>query len=186
MSDPKEIRRIRLQNEYEELSELDSMSDIIKIFPLGSPLYEEYRIIFNIRTIVGPEPAYRDQTICTLQIPENYPLEAPTLSAESRPFPWHPNWFENGVWDCGYWDITRSLTDLLEGCARTLQFDPEITNIYNVSNTNAVSFWEANKDNPDVIPCDKQVLPYWNYCRASNETQKNHSNFFEKLRKSFY
>ena len=158
MADPKEIRKIILQNEYEELSELDSMSDIIKIFPLGSPPYEKYRIVFNIRTIVGPGPVYRDQTVCTLWIPERYPCEGPLIRSDDRPAPWHPDWYMDGRWSYGFWNIGDSLVHYLYRCARTLQYDPVMVS-NGPSNRDAFFFWEANKDNPDVIPCDKQVLP---------------------------
>ena len=44
-------------------------------------------------------------------------------------------------------------------CARTLQFDPEIANSNSVANRDAIPFWNANKNNRRIIPCDKQILP---------------------------
>ena len=56
-------------------------------------------------------------------------------------------------------DYEESLVNYLYRCAKTLQFDPEIANPDSIANRDALPFWNANKNNRKVIPCDKQVLP---------------------------
>lgn len=157
MADPRALRNKRLQNEYEELMKING--DVIQIEPIGSPPYENYKVIFHIRTIVSPSPTYREQTVCTLSIPPNYPDGPPAIIASHTPYPWHINWFTDGRWCLGHWNREESLVNFLYRCARTLQFDPEMANPNSVANSGAMSFWKKYKHNRNVIPCDKQVLP---------------------------
>lgn len=157
MADPRALRNKRLENEYKELMRINGK--IIHIVPVGNPPYETYKVTFNIRTIISPTPTYRDQTVCTLTIPPNYPDAAPSIVADHTPYPWHINWFQNGRWCHGGWNREESLVNFLHRCARTLQFDPEIANPGSVANRDAVSFWDANRNNRRVIPSDRQVLP---------------------------
>lgn len=160
MADPRALRNRRLENEYNELMRING--SIIQIVPLGNPPYEKYKVTFNIRTIISPTPTYRNQTVCTLTIPPNYPDAAPTITANHTPYPWHINWFANGRWCFGNWNREESLVNYLHRCARTLQYDPEIANPGSVANGDAVPFWEANRRNRNVIPSDRQVLPTLN------------------------
>ena len=157
MPDPREIRNTRLNNEYIELMRINC--SIIQIEPLGNTPYEKYKITFNIRTIISPEPSYRSKTVCILTIPARYPKAPPEIMATTTPYPWHINWFTTGRWCIGYWNIEESLANFIYRCAKTLQFDPEIANPESVANSSAVPFWEANKHNCQVIPSDNQVLP---------------------------
>ncbi len=52
-----------------------------------------------------------------------------------------------------------SLVSFVQRCARTLQYDPDITSRGSIANNDAIPFWEANKDSRDIIPSDVQVLP---------------------------
>lgn len=157
MADPRALRNKRLENEYKELMMING--DIIQIVPVGSPPYETYKVTFNIRTIISPSPTYRDKTVCTLTIPPNYPDGAPTITADHTPYPWHINWFQNGRWCFGGWNREESLVNYLNRCARTLQFDPEIANPGSPANTDAMPFWNKNKHNTRMIPCDRKILP---------------------------
>jgi len=146
-------------NEYKEMMRING--DIIQIEPMGVVPYKKYRVSYNIRTIISPLPEYRDTTVCILTIPKNYPNDAPHLVVddESMPPPWHVNWYKKGMWDFGCWSPTDSLVIFLLRCARSLQFDPYITCTTCTSNFEALSFWNANASNRDIIPSDTQVLP---------------------------
>ena len=157
MLDPREQRNIRLANEYNELKRLNGR--VIQIEPIGNAPYESYKVTFNIRTIISPAPSYRDKTVCTLTIPPNYPKGAPTIITSHTPYPWHPNWYQNGRWCLGGWNEEESLANYIHRCARVLQFDPVITNPGSPANRDAIAFWNANKRNRRVIPCDTQALP---------------------------
>jgi len=157
MADPRELRNKRLNNEYEELMRING--SIIQIQPLGNAPYEKYRITFNIRTIISPSSKFRDKTVCTLLIPADYPTGAPSITADNTPYPWHVNWFQSGRWCIGGWSKEESLVNFINRCARTLQFDPEITNIKSPANRDAIDFWNTNKGKRGVIPSDTQALP---------------------------
>ena len=157
MADPRALRNRRLENEYKELMRING--SIIQIVPIGNPPYETYKVTFNIRTIISPAPTYRNQTVCTLKIPPNYPDAAPIITADNTPYPWHINWYATGRWCFGSWNREESLVNYLHRCARTLQYDPEIANPGSVANRDAMPFWEANKRNRHVIPSDRQMLP---------------------------
>lgn len=157
------LHETRLYHEHQELMKLNGK--IIEIEPYHSPpwekyqYYDKYRITFNIRTIISPTPEYRDSTICDLLIPPQYPLAPPRLICVSPPAPWHVNWYINGIWDIGCWNMENALAGYILRCARTLQFDPLVTNEHTPSNSNALAFWRENADNPLIIPCDRQILP---------------------------
>jgi ubiquitin-protein ligase len=157
MADPRALRTRRLNNEYDELMRING--SIIQIQPIGNAPYESYKIIFNIRTIISPSPTHRAKTVCTLTIPPGYPDAAPKIVADSTPYPWHVNWFPSGQWCFGGWNKEESLVNYITRCAKVLQFDPELTNTGSPANREAIPFWEANKRNKRVIPCDTQVLP---------------------------
>lgn len=157
MTDPRELRNRRLYNEYRELMRISG--SVIEVVPVGQMPYETYQVVFHIRTIVGPAPTYRDQTVCALTIPPDYPDGAPVITADEVPYPWHINWFQNGRWCFGDWNKEESLVNYLNRCARTLQFDPQIANPDSVANADALPFWEANRQNPRVMPSDTQALP---------------------------
>jgi len=79
--------------------------------------------------------------------------------SKSTPPPWHVNWWQNGKWCFGGWNKEESLVNYLHRAARTLQNDPDIANPYSAANGSAVSFWNANKNNRRLMPCDTQTLP---------------------------
>ena len=163
MADPRELRRKRLENEHKELMRING--SVIKIEPLGIAPYDKYRITYNIRTIISPAPTYRDKTVVTLTIPPSYPgpTGAPLIVANDTPYPWHVNWFTSGRWCSAYYsdnyDSSESLVNFVIRCARVLQFDPVVTNTGSPANGAAIAFWNANKNNKRMIPCDTQSLP---------------------------
>ena len=163
MADPRELRRKRLENEHKELMRISG--SIIKIEPIGNAPYDQYRITYNIRTIISPAPTYRNSTTCILTIPPAYPgpTGAPTIHATETPYPWHINWFQSGRWCSAYYqsnyDSAESLVNLVLRCARVLQFDPSIANRNSVANHDAEPFWDANVNNKRIMPCDTQPLP---------------------------
>lgn len=155
--DPRAIRNRRLESEYMELMRLNG--SVIKIEPIGNPPYEKYMITFNIRTFISARPAYRDITVCTLEIPTTYPHGAPTLVSVSNPPPFHVNWFTNGRWCSGSWSPEEPLVNYVLRAARTLRNDPELVDVNSAANGAAIAFWEARKNNKRMVPCDTKTLP---------------------------
>ncbi|MDR2368549.1 MAG: hypothetical protein LBF58_10680 [Deltaproteobacteria bacterium] len=157
MANPRTLRNIRLENEYKELMAING--EIIQIEAMDKPPHENYRVTFNIRTIVGPEPIFSHQTVCLLKLPPNYPKGSPTICAESPPYPFHVNWRANGSLCQDKWNLEDTLVDLVLLCARTLQSDPAVTNVAIVMTQEAMGFWRKNKGKKGIIPSDTQVLP---------------------------
>lgn len=161
MIDQRALRQRRLENEYKELMSISG--SIIYIEPLGNAPYEKYRVTFNLRTVIGLAPIYREKTVCLLTIPSGYPEIAPKIAVEegSMPPPWHPNWYRGGTWCFGYWAREESLVNYIYRCAKTIQFDAEFTDAkYDAAaNKEAVAFWNANKDKRGIIPSDTKKLP---------------------------
>ena len=159
--DQRKLRARRLENEYNELMDLDS--SIISVVPIGEAPYEKYRVTFNLRTIISEEPRFRETTICILTIPSGYPDVVPKLAVDSAslPAPWHPNWYKGGTWCFGTWSKEESLVSYICRCAKTIQFDVDLTaSSYDAAaNKEAIDFWEKNKNNSAMIPSDRTVLP---------------------------
>lgn len=158
MATPQEMRKIRLKNDYKEMQNIRSF--IIQWRPLqGEPPYvEAYELTVGIRTIISPRPGYRDSHIIKVALPSNYPHSPPSTSMETSPQPYHPNWYPNGNWCCGHWDISEGLGHHVVRMIRTLQFDPEITNPDSAANGEAKRWYLTNNDR-GWFPCDRQVLP---------------------------
>jgi ubiquitin-protein ligase len=155
--DPRELRKRRLDSEHKELMRLNG--SVIKIEPIGNAPHEKYTITFNIRTFISARPTYRNSTVCTLEIPLRYPHEAPTLVSVSSPPPYHVNWFTSSRWCYGSWNPEEPLVNYVLRAARTLRNDPELVNVNSPANSSAISFWEANKNNKHMVPCDTKTLP---------------------------
>ena len=160
MADPRALRKRRLINEYNELMVMNG--DAIQIEPLGESPYEKYKITFKVRTIVDDRGKFREKTVCILTIPHGYPKDRPKIAVdESNPPPWHPNWWAGGTWCEGYWTQEESLVSFIYRCAKTIQFSPDYTdsNIDSAANKSAILFWNANKNNAEIIPTDSKPLP---------------------------
>ena len=160
--DPRSLRRIRLENEYEELKKLSG--EVIHIEPLGPWPYARYKITFNIRTIVREDPIeYQLKTVCLLELPDGFPKQMPRLhileGSGTKP-PWHVNWYKGGAWCAGGWSWDEPLSSYIWRCAKTLQFDPSgVTNPDNAANREAIHFWETNKNDPWIFPTDRRHIP---------------------------
>jgi ubiquitin-protein ligase len=158
MTTPQEARRIRLGNDYKEMDNIKG--DVIQWKPIkGNPPYvEAYEIIIKIRSITGMQPSYRDEHVIYLELPETYPIAPPEINMQTNPPPFHPNWYRNGKWCYGSWDVSEGLGHHVIRMIRTLQFDLEITNPNSPANTDAKD-WFLGKQGGNLFPCDHTVLP---------------------------
>lgn len=158
-----EIHRIRLQSEYDQMSNLLDGSGIITWKAIkGTPPYvEEYEVTINVRTIIGLQggtPTYRDSSVVRIMLPPDYPDSKPTARMVSNPQPFHPNWYTNGRWCEGYWARSEFLGDYVIRLTRTLQFSTIISNENSPANPDANRWYEAHK-NSGLFPCDRKTLP---------------------------
>jgi ubiquitin-protein ligase len=158
MATPQEIRNIRLSNDFQAMNNIKG--HIIDWQPIKgtAPYVEAYRLTVNVRSIKGEGPQYRDQHEITVELPEGYPNAKPMTKMISKPVVYHPNWWADGRWCEGYWDIAEGLGDYVIRMIRTLQYDPEITNENSPANSEAKGWYLANR-NRGIFPCDNQVLP---------------------------
>ncbi len=158
MATPQERRNIRLKNDYAEM--VNIKSDIVSWrVTAGTPPYVEgYELTVNIRTITGSRPDYRNQHILQVTLSPNYPFSAPLTVMSSIPPPYHPNWYRDGRWCYGSWDIAEGLGHHIIRMIRTLQFDADITNPNSPANGEA-SHWYTSNRGRGWFPCDRQVLP---------------------------
>jgi len=155
---PQEVRTIRLQNDYKQMRNIKG--SIIEWKPIKGtpPIIEEYELTINVKSIIGPGVNYRNKHIVVVSIPSNYPNSPPNTVMISTPQPYHVNWFSDGKWCYGTWDKSEGLGEHIVRMVRTLQFDPEITNVHSAANSGAGS-WYSNNIDKGLFPCDLQVLP---------------------------
>lgn len=156
---PQQIRRERIESDYEEMCNIRG-SLIQWVAEVGAPPYVElYRLTVNVRTIIGPEPTYRDVHELRLVLPPSYPSGQPEITMLTRPQPFHVNWFVGGKWCPGRgWDKTEPLGRHVLRMVRTLQFDDAITQAGDPANRDAVAWYTANLGR-GLFPTDRQQLP---------------------------
>jgi len=158
MATPQEIRLIRLKNDHSEMVNL--RGNIIQWKPIkGDPPYiEAYELTVKVKTIINSMPSYRDEHIISLELSEAYPNSPPLINMKTTPPPYHPNWYSNGNWCYGSWDVSESLGNHVIRMIRTLQFDLDITNPESAANSDAKD-WFVRKKTSNLFPCDSTNLP---------------------------
>ncbi|MFN0201015.1 MAG: ubiquitin-conjugating enzyme E2 [Bacteroidia bacterium] len=158
MATPQEIRNIRLKNDFKEMCNIKGAMIQWEIVSGTAPFVEEYKLTIKVRTIINNTPTYRNEHILKLLVPSNYPKTAPQIEMQTKPYPFHPNWYTSGKWCHGSWDGSEGLAELVLRMIKTLQFDKEITNPNSAANVDANSWYERNI-NVGLFPCDTQQLP---------------------------
>jgi ubiquitin-protein ligase len=158
MATPQEQRRIRLKNDYAEMTNIRGRIVQWREVRGAPPYVEQYELTVKVRTIVSPRPDYRDTHTITLTLPLAYPLSPPEAVMSTTPQPYHPNWYVNGKWCLGTWDISEGLGHFVVRMLRTLQFDDEITNPNSAANGEANRWYLASRTR-GLFPPDRQVLP---------------------------
>ncbi|OJJ19955.1 hypothetical protein BKI52_15875 [marine bacterium AO1-C] len=160
MANPEQIRNLRLQNAYKEMVNLQAQGNIIswRILQGRVPLVEVYELTVRVRSIISTAPRYRDQHVIKITMPGDYPTSPPIVQMISSPQPFHPNWYENGTWCFGRWDMAESLGSYVCRMIQTLQFDEDITNADDPANREAGA-WYKRYENSGLFPCDHQTLP---------------------------
>jgi len=154
-----QIRKKRLQSDHREMINMRGAILQWKALRGAEPYVEEYELTVNVRSVVGPEPTYRNQHKVKIILPPNYPLSQPEIHSLTKPHPYHPNWYPSGPWCSGdSWNMTEGLGQLVLRMIRVLQFDPAVTNEHSPTNRQQKD-WYVKHKNTDLIPCDQQKLP---------------------------
>ncbi len=174
--DARELRKIRLKNDYEKMCQMkkNSGSRVIDFEVLNPENPEHYVVTFYIKTIVGVDalgnPVYRDKSVVDITFPSTYPESYPTAVMRDKP-PFHVNWYRDGRWCQGPWMPEEPLWSYVRRMAKTLQFDVKHTNPKSPANADAIRFWEDAK-NKKYFPCDRQELPTYEKKAAKKEPEK--------------
>lgn len=155
---PQEIRAMRLKHDYSEMVSI--RGDIIdwKATKGTIPFVEEYELVINIKSVIGEGPKYRRKHSIKMGLPGNYPHSAPDIRMTTTPYVYHPNWYRDGKWCYGTWNMGEGLADHVLRMIRTLQYDLQITNERDPANSSANSFYLKKRDS-GIFPCDSTTLP---------------------------
>lgn len=154
---PQEQRKIRLKNDYQQMLNMKGSVLQWTIVKGEAPFVEEYKLVINLKSIISDSQRYREKHEVKVSLPNNYPFSPPMVKMLNPP-PYHPNWYRDGKWCYGNWQISESLGDHIYRMMRTIQFDPEVTNPNSPANGNASGWWKS-KINKGIFPCDNTVLP---------------------------
>lgn len=156
---PQERRNSRLTNDYSEMVNIKGEIIDWEVLNGSPPHVEKYKVkVFNIKTITGPGPSYNFNHEIEIELPSDYPRTAPIAKITSNPLPFHPNWYDSGLWCAGRWNLAEGLGHFVIRLIRTLQFDDDITNPASPANRSANNWYESNLDS-GYFPCDNTVLP---------------------------
>src|SRR5262245_64989040 len=94
---PIERRRIRLRNDYSSMENIRTSWLSWKALTGIPPFVEQYELDIQLRTIIGPNPQYRDRHVVQVTLGPDYPVTAaPVVQMITTPPPFHPNWFSSG------------------------------------------------------------------------------------------
>lgn len=152
MATPEEVRRARLEADYEEMRSI--RGDIISWQAIGIPP-SEYLVTFNIRSFINPTQQ-RGQHRLRIILSPNHPFEKPVVMMHEMSPIFHPHIWPDGKVCIGNWDYREGLGSFVVKMARLFQYDPELIDPYSIANYNAADWFYAN---PTLFPTDRQVLP---------------------------
>ena len=163
-------RSRRLKQDLLDMKALSEKCPAIKFRVLDDgDAPEEYEVSFYLKTIIGEikgKPVYRDANLPTIVLIDlrKYPYGRIKAQCMTKPPPYHPNWYEFGLWDqiTGNSRVSDTLAELVIRMAKTIQFVPAVTNSSSASNVAAADWWKKHLKSR-YFPCDNTViLDYYN------------------------
>lgn len=152
MATPEEVRRARLEADYEEMKSI--RGNIISWQAIGVPP-NEYLVTFNIRSFINATQQ-RGQHRLRIILSPNHPFEKPVVMMHEMSPIFHPHVWPDGKVCIGGWDYREGLGSFVVKMARLFQYDPDLIDPYSIANYNAADWFYAN---PTLFPTDRQVLP---------------------------
>lgn len=153
-----QLHKIRIKNDYDEMCRLKASPMIDWVATKGTaPYVEEYLVTINVRTYKAPNVPI-NQVKVRIKLDPAYPNVAPVTKMEGT-LVFHPNWFSDGRYCCGFYDRTESLGPYVNRMIQTLQYDHAVTNPNSPANLEAKSWYVTNKSNRRLFPSDTQRLP---------------------------
>lgn len=156
-----ETRKKRLANDYRELMSMEGPYLSVRPISGRAPYYDEYELTIHIRTIIGPEPTYRNDHVALLSFPAGYPTkDYPKLTMVTKPYAFHPNCFKSGAWCYGSAShFTEGIGNFIVRYMQTLQYVSHMIDVTSPANLDAANWYEQNKHNTGYFPCDTSKLP---------------------------
>lgn len=154
-------RRERLESDYREIMSLTG--PLLSVRPVSGkpPHVDGYELTLRIRSIIDDNPTYRSIHVVRIDLGAGYPKDAfPQAVMITKPVPYHPNWFRNGLW-ChgGCSQCTEGLGNYVVRLMQTLQFCPDIIDVTSAANLEAATWYTRNKRVKGLFPCDSSTLP---------------------------
>ena len=155
----KELRKIRLKNDYDEMMRIRSSPMVSWVATKGTvPYVAESLLTIKVRTYSSKDSVMNECTV-RITLPEKYPTVAPNTVMEGT-MVFHPNWFDGTHrWCCGKYQASESLGRYVVRMIQTLQFDPLVTFPGSPANRDAAKWYSENAKNKKLFPSDNQPLP---------------------------
>ncbi len=157
----RDVGNTRVKNDYELMKFMRGPIMDFTVDDEDNP--RKYVITFHIRTCIGKDrsgkPVCRDTSVVDLTLPQDYPYSPPRACMRDQQ-PYHVNWYPDGAWCYGLWDVEEPLWSYVRRMAKTIQFAPEYTNVNSRANLDSevLSLWEKGL-RESWFPCDRQNLP---------------------------
>lgn len=152
MATPEDVRRARLEADYEEMKSI--RGSIISWQAYGTPPHE-YIVSFNIRSYINTSLT-RDEHRIRIILSPSHPFEKPVVMMHEMVPIFHPHVWPDGKVCIGGWDYREGLGSFVVKMARLFQYDPDLVDPYSIANYNAADWYYAN---PTLFPSDRQILP---------------------------
>lgn len=152
MATPDDVRRARLEADYEEMKSI--RGNVISWQAYGNPPHE-YIVGFSIRSYINTSLT-RDEHRIRIILSPSHPFEKPVVMMHEMVPIFHPHVWPDGKVCIGGWDYREGLGSFVVKLARLFQYDPDLVDPYSIANYNAADWYYAN---PTLFPSDRQVLP---------------------------
>ncbi|KAF0248535.1 MAG: Ubiquitin-protein ligase [bacterium] len=152
MATPEDVRRARLEADYEEMKSIQG--NVISWQAYGTPPHE-YIVSFNIRSYINTSLT-RDEHRIRIILSPSHPFEKPVVMMHEMVPIFHPHVWPDGKVCIGGWDYREGLGSFVVKLARLFQYDPDLVDPYSIANYNAADWYYAN---PTLFPSDRQILP---------------------------
>lgn len=149
--DLRELHKIRIKNDYYNLSKLESGGlftwEAVKGVP---PHVEEYLFHIRIPGFISPD-VRNDEWTVKLKLDPNYPNVAPIIQMIGEKQIFHPHWYTEGRWDYGCYQPSLPLARVVLSMLHDMAYDPAYINV-NIPSNQSAARWYKEHANGDLFP----------------------------------
>ena len=153
-----EIRNVRLANDYQEMCNMRGKLLDWKVLKGVPPHVEEYELYINLKSAIDTSSNFRTTHIVKVILPPAYPKKVPNIFMLSVPKIAHPNWYQDGRWCNGSYNLRESLGTLVRRMMATIQFDPNFANPDSAADSTVLT-WYKRQLSLGMLPFDNTQLP---------------------------